>query len=96
MYLWRGGRDSNTARSSNSRLFAMDLGQGDLTRVDVSAREPVAFGPNEISVSGAVEERLAVALERAAAAERWDIVAQLVRELAARRLTTPRPCQAPR
>ena len=63
----------------------MDSGQADLTRVDVSAREPVHFGPNEIAASAAVEELLAVALERAASAERWDIVAQLAGELEARR-----------
>ena len=63
----------------------MDSRQDDLTRVDVSAREPVAFGPNEIAASAAVEELLAVALERAAAAERWDIVARLAGQLEARR-----------
>ena len=63
----------------------MDSRQSDLTRVDVSAREPVAIGPNEIAGSAAVEDLLAVALERAAAAERWDIVAQLAHELEARR-----------
>jgi hypothetical protein len=36
--------------------------------------------------SGAVEQLLAVALERASAAERWDIVEQLAGELEARRL----------
>ena len=65
----------------------MDSRQGDLTRVDVSAREPVAFGPNEMAVPAAVEDLLAVALERASAAERWDIVVQLARELEARRLS---------
>jgi hypothetical protein len=85
----RGGRDSKPARSSNSRQFAMDSRHHDLTRVDVSPREPAAFGPNEIAVSGAVEGLLAVALERASAAERWDIVAQLARELEARRLSAP-------
>jgi hypothetical protein len=33
-----------------------------------------------------VEDALAMALEHAAAAERWDIVGQLARELEARRL----------
>jgi hypothetical protein len=63
----------------------MDSRHDDLTRVDVSPRELVEVGPNEIAVSGGVEELLAAALERAAAAERWDIVAQLARELEARR-----------
>jgi hypothetical protein len=61
----------------------MDSRQDDLTRVDVSPRELVDVGPNEIAVSGSVEDLLAIALERASAAERWDIVAQL----AARRLS---------
>lgn len=65
----------------------MDSRHDDLTRVDVSAREPAATGPNEIAVSRAIEDVLAVALERASAAARWDIVAQLARELEARRLS---------
>jgi hypothetical protein len=65
----------------------MDSRHDDLTRVDASARELVGVGPNEIAVSGAVEDLLVVALERASAAERWDIVAQLARELEARRLS---------
>jgi hypothetical protein len=38
------------------------------------------------SVDATVEDRLATALERAAQVGRWDIVAQLARELEARRL----------
>jgi hypothetical protein len=52
------------------------------TRVDVSAREPVGTWPTGTDV----ETALAVALTRAAEAGRWDIVAQLARELEARRL----------
>jgi hypothetical protein len=58
---------------------------GDATRVDVSARELVAFGPNEFGEFGALEDALAFALAEAARVGRWDIVAQLARELEARR-----------
>jgi len=52
------------------------------TRVGVSAREPVGAGPTDPSV----EAMLARALTRAAEAGQWDVAAQLVRELEARRL----------
>ena len=63
------------------------------SRVDVSAREPVPFGPSEkrpdegrsVAV-GSVEDSLAAALVAASTAGRWDVVAQLARELEARRL----------
>jgi hypothetical protein len=45
----------------------------------------VAFGPPDLEAPS-VDNALAVALARAAAAGRWDIVAQLARELEARRL----------
>ena len=66
------------------RLAAIhvDSRQLDPTRVDVSAREPVAFGPKEPTVEGA----LAKAIEGAVSAGRWDVVAQLAKELEARRL----------
>jgi integrase len=51
-------------------------------RVDVSARPMVAFGPSNSSL----EDALARAIESAANAARWDIVAQLAKELEARRL----------
>ncbi len=60
----------------------MDSRQLDSTRVDVSARELVAFGPKESTV----EDALARAIEGAVSAGRWDIVAQLAKELEARRL----------
>ena len=66
------------------------------TRGDASAREPVAIGPDETPLSKAVEDLLAVALERAAAAQRWDIVAQLARELEARRALRSRRDQLAR
>ena len=73
------------------RLAAIhvDSRQLDPTRVDVSARELVAFGPNKMhSAAGpmTVEDALAVALARASAAHEWGVVAQLARELEARRL----------
>jgi hypothetical protein len=51
-------------------------------RVDVSAREPVAFGP----AKSTIEEALVGVIAQAAAAGRWDVVAMLARELEARRL----------
>jgi hypothetical protein len=47
-----------------------------------SARTQVAFGPS----NSTVEDALARAIEGAVGAQRWDIVAQLARELEARRL----------
>jgi hypothetical protein len=66
------------------RLAAIhvDSRQLDPTRVDVSARELVAFGPKESTV----EDALARAIEGAVSAGRWDVVAQLAKELEARRL----------
>ena len=66
------------------RLAAIhvDSHQLDPTRVDVSARELVAFGPNESTV----EEALARPIEGAVSAGRWAVVAQLAKELEARRL----------
>jgi hypothetical protein len=55
----------------------------DPSRVDVSARPLVAIGPTKSDV----ETLLAEGLGKAAAAGRWDVVAQLARELEARRLT---------
>ena len=55
-------------------------------RVNVSARELVAFGPAKSTPAGTVEDALAGAIRVAAAAGRWDVVAQLARELEARRL----------
>ena len=61
--------------SSNSRRV-------EAPRVDGSARELVAFGPNDLIV----ENALARAIEGAVIAQRWDIVMQIARELEARRL----------
>jgi hypothetical protein len=60
----------------------VDSRQLDPTRVDVSARELVAFGPNKSTV----EDALARAIEGAVSAGRWDVVAQLAKELEAWRL----------
>jgi hypothetical protein len=65
----------------------------ELPRVDVSVRPVVDVGPSEVASEpmrsgkqASLEDALAEALMRAAAASRWDIVAQLGRELEARRL----------
>ena len=65
----------------------------ELPRVDVSVRPVVDVGPSEVPSEpprsgkpASLEDALAEALMRAAAAGRWDIVAQLGRELEARRL----------
>src|SRR5260370_37191668 len=63
-----------------------DAGHLEATRIDESAWDQVATGPNESTPRGSVEDMLAVALARASEAGRWDIVAQLARELQARRL----------
>ncbi|MGH7297373.1 MAG: hypothetical protein ACRELB_20725, partial [Polyangiaceae bacterium] len=69
----------------------------DVPRDDLSALMAVDVGPNgdgpdrenvthhSVEPSG-VEELLAVALERASSAGEWTVVAQLARELEARRL----------
>ena len=62
--------------------------------IDVSARPVVDAGPGESGANVSdrfVEQALSAALAKAAAAERWDIVAQLVRELEARRLARRAP-----
>jgi hypothetical protein len=61
----------------------VDSGQLDPTRVDVSARESVAFGLEKSHV----ESALARAIEGAVLAGRWGVVAQLAKELEALRLT---------
>jgi hypothetical protein len=78
----RGGRDSNPAGTYDSRPTQVDSRQLDLTRVDASARELVAFGPK----NSTVEDALARAIEGAVSAGRWDVVAQLTKELETRRL----------
>ena len=65
----------------------VDSRTNDLTRTDVSAREMVAFGPMKTGDFGSVEDALARAIAQASVVGRWDIVAQLARELEARRLS---------
>jgi len=48
---------------------------------------PDAFGPDVLQSASTFEDALARAIEAAAKAGRWEIVAQLARELAARRIT---------
>ena len=71
----------------------VDSRTNELPRVDVSVRSVVDVGPSEVPSEpmrsgkpASVEDALAEALMGAAAAARWDIVAQLGRELEARRL----------
>jgi hypothetical protein len=69
-----------------SRGLTEDSRTDEPTRVDVSARELVAFGPSESEAVDNVEEALAFALAEAAKAGRWEVVVQLARELEARRV----------
>jgi len=55
------------------------------TRGDARGRIEADVGPNEARVAGAVEEALARALVLAAETGQWGVVAQLARELEARR-----------
>jgi hypothetical protein len=68
--------------AQDSRQLAEGSSPDHPPRVDVSAREPVGAWPTGTDV----ETALAAALTRAAEAGRWDVVAQLARELEARRL----------
>jgi hypothetical protein len=83
------GGDIESAESAEFMAIRVDSRKDDPTRVDVSAREQVVIGPNKMhSAAGplTVENALAVALARASAAQEWGVVAQLARELEARRL----------
>jgi hypothetical protein len=84
----RAGFES--AESVELTAICVDSRTDDPTRVDVSTREPVLIGPTEMQSSAGpltVEDALAVALARASAACEWAVVAQLARELEARRLS---------
>jgi hypothetical protein len=63
-----------------------DSSIADPSRVDVSTRTLAASGPTPERTYRTVEEALADALGKAAAAGEWDVVARLARELEARRL----------
>jgi hypothetical protein len=83
-------RGIEPSESAEFTAIHVDSRTNDPARVDVSTREPVDVGPSEIqSARGAltVEDALAVALVRASAAQEWAVVAQLARELEARRLS---------
>ncbi len=86
----RGGRDSKTAETYDSGPTHVDSRQLDATRVDVSARELVTIGQKKWTV----EDALARAIEGAVSAERWDVVAQLAKELEARRLAASASCSS--
>ena len=81
--------DSNPQEVPQSRELTGDSRKDEPTRVDASARELVAIGPEETYVpedaSVGVEAALAIALLWASAAKEWALVAQLARELEARR-----------
>ena len=59
------------------------------SRADASARDSIDVGPSRDGPERrdwSADDALSFALARAAAAARWDVVAQLARELEARRL----------
>jgi hypothetical protein len=80
----RGIEPSGSAEFTAIRV---DSRTDNATRVDLSARDVVAFGPTKTGDMGTVEEALAKAIAQASVVGRWDIVAQLARELEARRLS---------
>jgi hypothetical protein len=78
------------SESAEFTAIRVDSRTNDPPRSDVSARELVAFGPSERQRTRSalsVDDALAVALARASAAQEWPVVAQLARELEARRLS---------
>jgi hypothetical protein len=79
-YGWQRGIEPDQA--VETAAIRVSSRMDDPTRVDVSARELVAFGPGKSHV----ESALARAIESAVLAGRWDVVAQLAKELEARRL----------
>ena len=84
------GAGFESAESVEFTSIRVDSRKDDPARVDVSAREPVVIGSNKMhSAAGplTVEDALALALARASAAHEWAVVAQLARELEARRLS---------
>jgi hypothetical protein len=90
---WLRLLDSKPHELSDSREIIGDSRTDNATRVDVSTREQVPIGPSDLqsatappTPSGSVEDALAGALTKAAAAGQWELVAQLARELEARRL----------
>jgi hypothetical protein len=87
--------------AAESTAIHVDSSAQASTRVDVSARELVAIGPTDLQgarspndaveggappVVSTLEDALGGAIAKASTAGRWDIVAQLARELEARRL----------
>lgn len=85
LFLWWRRRESKPSdlRSEEPRNAANRL---DSESTPTSVRDETLHPkPESTSVVDAVEAALAVALVEATAAERWDVVAQLARELEARR-----------
>ena len=67
---------------TGAEAFGTWSGSNHRMRIRFLTRELVAFRPNKSTV----ENALARAIEGAVSAERWDVVAQLAKELEARRL----------
>ncbi len=80
-------RGIEPAESAEFPAIRVDSCTNDPPRGDVSARDVVASGPIKTGDIGTVEGALAKAIAQASAVGRWDIVAQLARELEARRLS---------
>jgi hypothetical protein len=83
---WLRLLDSKWPEVLQSRGLTEDSRADEPTRIDVSARELVAFGPTESADVDSVDQALAFALAEAAKAGRWEVVVQLARELEARRV----------
>jgi hypothetical protein len=65
--------------------------QSETARVTPPGPCSEGLGPDSTGGADVVETALANALEKATAAERWDVVSQLARELEARRLARLAP-----
>ena len=81
------GAGFEPSESAEFTAIRVDSRKDNATRVDVSARDVVAFGATKTGDIRTVEDALARAIAQASVVGRWDIVAQLARELEARRLS---------
>ena len=83
---WRGGRDSKpgvSATENNEKQRDSGAGQEPASTEEDETRRAK---PEQRPPADAVESALAAGISEATRAERWDVVAQLARELEARRL----------
>jgi hypothetical protein len=90
---WRNGRRAGfrlRARGSDvgQRVGSVEDKESTSAPIGTSGPASEAFGPDSIDV---VEAALGKALEAATADKRWDVVAQLGRELEARRVARGAP-----